>query len=76
MTNEATKILLMFLIMGSLQAAIHISKIRVSQQWAFLCRAMAHVWSSVTLTDRTLRAAFHTTQVPWASAGLLKRRLS
>jgi hypothetical protein len=41
MTNETTKVLLMFLIMGSLQAAIHISKIRASQQWAFLGRAMA-----------------------------------
>jgi hypothetical protein len=58
MTNETTKALLMFLIMGSLQAAIHIAKIRASQQWAFLSGAMAHVWSAVILTDRALQPAF------------------
>jgi hypothetical protein len=58
MTNETTKILLMFLIMASLQAAIRISKIRASQQSAFLGRAMAHVWSAVILTDRALQPAF------------------
>jgi hypothetical protein len=58
MTNETTKVLLMFLIMGSLQAAIHISKIRAKQQWAFLSAAMAHVWSAVMLTDRALQPAF------------------
>jgi len=58
MTNETMKVLLMFLIIGSLQAAIHISKIRASPQWAYLSRAMAHVWSAVILTDRALQPAF------------------
>ena len=58
MTNETTKVLLMFLIIGSLQAAIPISKIRVSHRWAFLSRAMAHVWSAVILTNRALQPAF------------------
>jgi hypothetical protein len=36
MTNETMKALLMILIIGGLQAAIHIPKIWASQQWAFL----------------------------------------
>jgi hypothetical protein len=58
MTNVTTKILLMFLIMGSLRAAIRIAKIRASRQWAFPGQAMAHVWSAVILTDRALHPAF------------------
>ncbi len=57
MTNETTKVLLMFLIIGSVQAAIHIAKIRASQQWTSLGQAIAHVWSVVTLTDRALQPA-------------------
>jgi hypothetical protein len=57
MTNETTKVLLMSLIKGSHQVVIHISKIRASQHWALLSRAMAHVWSAVILTDRVLQPA-------------------
>jgi len=58
MTNEMMKAFLMILIIGGLQAAIHIPKIWASQQWAFLVRAMAHVRSAVALTDRALQPAF------------------
>jgi hypothetical protein len=58
MTNETMKALLMILIIGSVQAAIHIPKIWASQQWAFLVRAMAHVRSAIVLTDRALQSAF------------------
>jgi hypothetical protein len=57
MTNETIKVLLMILIIGGLQAAIHIPKIWASQQWAFLIRAMAHVRSAIILTDRALQPA-------------------
>jgi hypothetical protein len=57
MTNETTKALLMILIIGGLQAAIHIPKIWASQQWAFLLRAMVHVRSAIVLTDRALQPA-------------------
>jgi hypothetical protein len=55
MTHETTKALLMILILGGLQAAIHIPKIWASQQWVFLVGAMAHVRSAVVLTDRALQ---------------------
>jgi len=58
MTNETMKALLMILIIGGLQAAIHIPKIWASQQWAFLVRAMDHVRSAIVLTDRALQPAF------------------
>ena len=57
MTNEMTKVLLMFLIIGGFQAAIHVPKIWASQQWAFLARAMVHVRSAIVLTDRALQPA-------------------
>jgi hypothetical protein len=56
MTNETMKALLMILIIGGLQAAIHMPKI--SQPWAFLVRAMAYVQSALILTDRALQPAF------------------
>jgi hypothetical protein len=55
MTHETTKVLLMMLILGGLQAGIHSPKIWVSQQWALLVEAMAHVRSAVVLTDRALQ---------------------
>jgi hypothetical protein len=58
MTNETIKALLMILIIGSLQAAIHIPKMWASRQWAFLVRAMAHVRSVIVPTDRALQPAF------------------
>jgi hypothetical protein len=58
MTNETTKALLMILIIGGLQAAIHIPKIWASQQRAFLARAMAHLQSAIAATDHTLQPAF------------------
>jgi hypothetical protein len=57
MTNETMKALLMILIIGGLEAAIHIPKIWASQQWAILVRAMAHVRTVVVLTDRALQPA-------------------
>lgn len=56
MTNETIKVLLMILIIGGLQAAIHIPKIWPSRRWAFLPRAMAHVRSAI-VTDRALQPA-------------------
>jgi len=58
MTNETTKALLMILIIGGLQAAIHIPKIWASQQRALLARALAHLRSAMVLTDRALQPAF------------------
>jgi len=58
MTNETMKALLMILIIGSLQAAIHIPKMWASLQWAFLVRAMAHVRSAIALPERELQPAF------------------
>ncbi len=57
MTNEMMKVLLMFLIIGSLEAAIHIPKFRASRRWAVLNRALAHVWSAAILVDRALQPA-------------------
>jgi len=58
MTNETMKALLMILIIGGLLAAIHMPKIWVSQPWAFLVRAVAHVRSAFALTDQALQPAF------------------
>ncbi len=58
MTNETMKALLMILIIGGLQAAIHLPKLSRSQPWAFLVRAMAHVRSVLVLTDQAMQPAF------------------
>jgi hypothetical protein len=58
MTNETMKALLMILIIGGLQAAIHIPKTWASQQWALLRRATAHLRSAIVLTDGALQPAF------------------
>ncbi len=55
MTHETAKALLMMLILGGLQAAIHIPKIWASQRWASLVGTMAHGRSA------------HETQLPPAS---------
>ena len=54
MTNETIKALLMILIIGGLQAAIHIPKMRLSRTWAFLA---AHFRSTISLTDPPLQPA-------------------
>ena len=75
MTNEMTKVLLMFLIIGGFQAAIHIPKIWASQQWAFLARAMVHVRSAIVLTDRRVAAGSHKAEITQTSAFALKEYL-
>jgi hypothetical protein len=55
MTNETMKALLMILIIGGLQAAIHLPKIWASQPWAFLVRAVTHARLALVLTDRALQ---------------------
>ncbi len=52
MTNETIKALLMILIIGRLQAAINIPKMRPSRRWAFLA---AHF--RISLTDPALPPA-------------------
>jgi hypothetical protein len=57
MTNETMKALLTILIIGGLQAAIHVPKIWASRQRAFLFRIKAYLRSTSVLTDRTLQPA-------------------
>ena len=58
MTHEATKILLMIFILGSLEAAIQLPKFRESQHWTYLGRAIARAWSTLASTDHGLQSAF------------------
>jgi hypothetical protein len=58
MTNETIKVLLMILIFGSLEATIHIPKIRQSRHWTFLERLITQVRSAMALTDRALQPVF------------------
>jgi hypothetical protein len=55
MTNETMKAPLMLLIIGGLQAALHIPKAWASRQWALLARAMIDVRSTIVSTGRTLQ---------------------
>ncbi len=57
MTNETMKALLMLLIIGGLQAALHIPKAWASRQWALLARAIIDVRSVIVSTGRTLQPA-------------------
>jgi len=56
MTNETIKVLLMFLIIGGIQAAIHIPTMWASHR-AAVGRAMADIRSAIILTDRPLQPA-------------------
>jgi hypothetical protein len=51
MTNETMKVLLMFLIIGGIQAAIRIPEMLASQYWALLSGAMADIRATFILPD-------------------------
>ena len=54
MTNETMKVLLMFLLIGGIQAAIHIPEMW-AQHRAFLGQAMARIRSATIFTDGALQ---------------------
>jgi hypothetical protein len=57
MTNETAKVLLMILVLGSLEAAIHLPPMWKSRHWTFLGRAVARAWSAMASTGHTPQPA-------------------
>jgi hypothetical protein len=57
MESETVKVLLMLLIMGSLEAAIHLPNIRKSPRWRLLRRTVARVWSALASVGDMLHPA-------------------
>jgi hypothetical protein len=62
MTNETAKVLLMIILIGGLEAAIHLpdlwkSRRWKSQHWTSLGRALARAWLAIAPTDNLLQLA-------------------
>ena len=57
MINESIKALLMILMFGSLNAAIHVPNIRASQRWVLVGRAIARTWSAIASIDLNFQPA-------------------
>ena len=57
MRNETIKALLMILMFGSFNAAIHVPNIRASQRWVLVGRAIARAWSELASIDHNLQPA-------------------
>jgi hypothetical protein len=51
MTNETAKVLLMILLIGGLEAAIHLPDLCRSQRWTWLGRAIARAWLAIAPID-------------------------